>query len=73
MDQWKSAVDAHEPETVAALFTEDAAFQGPHPYSVGRPGVAAYYDSQPIGLTAEYRALETRSLPPTAGTSSTTR
>ncbi|MEV7817889.1 nuclear transport factor 2 family protein [Streptomyces flaveolus] len=62
MDQRKSAVDAHEPGKVAALFTEDAAFQGLHPYSVGRPGVAAYYDSQPIGLTAEYRVLETRSL-----------
>ncbi|MEW2513933.1 SgcJ/EcaC family oxidoreductase [Streptomyces sp. NPDC046870] len=62
VDQWKSAVDAHEPERVAALFTEDAVFQGLHPYSVGRPGVAAYYGSQPIGLTAEYRVLETRSL-----------
>ncbi|QJS08247.1 SgcJ/EcaC family oxidoreductase [Streptomyces argyrophyllae] len=62
VDQWKSAVDAHEPEKVAALFTEDAIFQGLRPYSVGRPGVAAYYDSQPTGLTAEYRVLETRSL-----------
>ncbi|MET7435265.1 SgcJ/EcaC family oxidoreductase [Streptomyces flaveolus] len=62
MDQWKTAVDAHEPEKVAALFTEDAIFQGLHPYSVGRQGVAAYYDSQPIGLTAEYQVLETRSL-----------
>ncbi|POX58789.1 hypothetical protein C3492_36120 [Streptomyces sp. Ru62] len=62
VDQWKSAVDAHEPEKVAALFTEDAIFQGLRPCSVGRPGVAAYYDSQPIGLTAEYQVLETRSL-----------
>jgi uncharacterized protein (TIGR02246 family) len=62
MDQWKSAVDAHEPEKVAALFTEDAIFQGLRPYSVGRRGVAEYYDSQPIGLAAEYQVLETRSL-----------
>ncbi|MFG2512511.1 SgcJ/EcaC family oxidoreductase [Streptomyces sp. NPDC048584] len=62
MDRWKSAVDAHEPEKVAALFTEDAIFQGLHPYSVGREGVARYYDSQPRGLVAEYSLLETRSL-----------
>jgi uncharacterized protein (TIGR02246 family) len=62
LDQWKSAVDRHEPEQVAALFTEDAIFQGLHPYSVGRAGIAAYYDSQPLGMTATYRILETRSL-----------
>jgi uncharacterized protein (TIGR02246 family) len=62
LDQWKAAVDAHEPEQVAARFTEDAIFQGLHPYSVGRRGVAAYYDSQPVGMTARYRILETRRL-----------
>jgi uncharacterized protein (TIGR02246 family) len=60
LDGWAAAIAAHEPERVAALFTEDAIFQGLHPYSVGRPGVAAYYDSQPLGLTAAYRLLETR-------------
>jgi uncharacterized protein (TIGR02246 family) len=60
LDRWKAAVDAHEPQRVAAVFTEDAIFQGLHPYSVGRLGVADYYDSQPIGLTADYRILETR-------------
>jgi hypothetical protein len=60
LDRWKSAVDAHEPQRVAALFTEDAIFQGLHPYSVGRQGVVDYYDSQPLGLTADYRILETR-------------
>ncbi|GAA3586179.1 SgcJ/EcaC family oxidoreductase [Nonomuraea rosea] len=60
LDRWKAGVDAHEPQQIAALFTEDAIFQGLHPYSVGRPGVAAYYDSQPPGLTAAYRILETR-------------
>ncbi|MFI6560708.1 YybH family protein [Streptomyces sp. NPDC050534] len=60
LDRWKAGVDAHEPERVAATFTEDAIFQGLHPYSVGRPGVAAYYDSQPLGMKAAYRVLETR-------------
>ncbi|WP_405904870.1 hypothetical protein OG742_01240 [Streptomyces sp. NBC_00828] len=62
LDRWKAAVDAHEPQQVAAEFTEDAIFQGLHPYSVGRPGIAAYYDSQPIGMAAAYRILETRRL-----------
>ncbi|MEV8540279.1 SgcJ/EcaC family oxidoreductase [Streptomyces sp. NPDC051572] len=59
---WKAAVDAHEPEEVARLFTEDAIFQGLHPYSVGRKGIAEYYDSQPLGMTAEFEILETRRL-----------
>ncbi|WP_329048989.1 SgcJ/EcaC family oxidoreductase [Amycolatopsis sp. NBC_01488] len=62
LDAWKSAVDAHDPDRVAASFTEDAIFQGLHPYSVGRDSVAAYYDSQPLGMTADYRILETRRL-----------
>ena len=60
LDQWKAAVDKHEPERVASTFTEDAIFQGLHPYSVGRHGIAEYYDSQPVGMTAAYRILETR-------------
>ena len=60
LDRWKAAVDKHEPQEVAAQFAEDAIFQGLHPYSTGRPGIAAYYDSQPIGMTAAYRILETR-------------
>ncbi|MEU7690159.1 nuclear transport factor 2 family protein [Microbispora hainanensis] len=59
LDQWRAGVGAHEPQRVAALFTEDAIFQGLRPYTVGRPGIAAYYDSQPPGLTAAYRILET--------------
>lgn len=62
LDAWKAAVDAHEPERVAEIFTEDAIFQGLHPYSVGRESVAAYYDSQPRGMTADYRIVETRRL-----------
>jgi len=62
LDAWKTAVDAHDPQKVASLFTEDAIFQGLHPYSVGRQGIAEYYDSQPLGMTAAYRILETRRL-----------
>jgi uncharacterized protein (TIGR02246 family) len=62
LNGWKSAVDAHDPKRVAAHFTEDAIFQGLHPYSVGRDGVAAYYDSQPPGMTADYRIVESRRL-----------
>ncbi|WP_433182069.1 hypothetical protein [Actinoallomurus sp. CA-150999] len=62
LDQWKSGVDAHEPRRVASHFTEDAIFQGLHPYSVGRQGVADYYESQPLGLSAAYRILESRRL-----------
>jgi uncharacterized protein (TIGR02246 family) len=64
LDPWKAAVDAHEPEAVAAVFTEQAIFQGLHPYSVGRGGVAEYYASQPSGMTAEYTIQETRRLAP---------
>jgi hypothetical protein len=60
LDRWKAEIEAHRPERVAALFTEDAIFQGLHPYSVGRTGIAEYYDSQPLGMTAGYRLLETR-------------
>ncbi|WP_328848629.1 hypothetical protein [Micromonospora zamorensis] len=62
LDRWKSAVDAHEPDRVASYFTEDAIFQGLHPYAVGHAGVAAYYAAQPLGLTAAYEIRETRRL-----------
>ncbi|MCO5995851.1 YybH family protein [Actinoallomurus rhizosphaericola] len=62
LDQWKAAVDGHQPDRVASYFTEDAIFQGLHPYSVGRQGVADYYDSQPLGLSPAYRILESRRL-----------
>jgi uncharacterized protein (TIGR02246 family) len=64
LDPWKAAVDAHEPEAVAAVFTEQAILQGLHPYSVGRNGVAEYYASQPSGMTVEYTIKETRRLAP---------
>jgi len=62
LDRWKSGIEAHQPGEVADLFTEDGIFQGLRPYSVGRAGVAQYYDSQPLGLTAPYRFQETRRL-----------
>jgi uncharacterized protein (TIGR02246 family) len=64
LDSWKAGVDAHEPEAVAAVFTEQAIFQGLHPYSVGRRGVAEYYASQPLGMTAVYTIREARRLAP---------
>ncbi|GAA5013703.1 SgcJ/EcaC family oxidoreductase [Kitasatospora paranensis] len=60
MDDWRAAVDNHEPERVAARFTPDAIFQGLHPYTVGREGIAEYYASQPLGMKAQYTVLETR-------------
>ena len=59
---WQRGIDAHRPQEVAALFTPDAVFQGLRPYTVGRAGIAAYYDSQPLGMTVDYRILETRQL-----------
>ncbi len=62
LDYWKAGVDAHAPDDVALGFTEDVIFQGLHPYSVGRVGVAEYYESQPLGMTADYVIRETRRL-----------
>ena len=62
LDEWKAGVDAHDPKRVASYFTDDAIFQGLHPYGVGPDAVAEYYDSQPIGLAAAYRVLEQRRL-----------
>lgn len=60
LDEWKAGIDAHDPARVAAVFTEDAVFQGLRPYSVGRAGVSAYYDGQPPGLTVDYQLEEVR-------------
>lgn len=60
LDEWKAGIEAHDPARVAAVFTEDAVFQGLQPYTVGRDGVFAYYDSQPAGLTVDYRIDEVR-------------
>ena len=62
LERWKAGIDAHEPERVSEVFTEDAIFQGLRPYSVGRQGVIDYYASQPVGLTVDYQILQTRRL-----------
>jgi uncharacterized protein (TIGR02246 family) len=63
LDGWKAAIDNHEPKKVATFFTHDALFQGFRPaHSIGREAIAEYYDSQPIGLTADYRILDARQL-----------
>jgi uncharacterized protein (TIGR02246 family) len=63
LDGWKAGIDNHEPEEVASFFTDDALFQGFRPtHSVGHEGVAEYYASQPLGLTADYRILDARQL-----------
>lgn len=60
LDKWKAGVDSHDSGRVAAVFTEDAIFQGLHPHSVGRQGVYDYYESQPVGLTVDYQFHEIR-------------
>lgn len=60
MDEWTAGIDAHDPARVAAMFAEDAVFQGLRPYGVGRGAVTDYYDSQPRGMTVAYRILESR-------------
>jgi uncharacterized protein (TIGR02246 family) len=60
LDEWRAGIATHDPRRVAAVFTEDAIFQGLHPHSVGRQGVIDYYESQPAGLTVAYSFHETR-------------
>jgi len=62
LTRWKAAVDAHQPEHVAELFSADAIFQGLHPYTAGPASVAEYYAAQPAGMTAAYTLRETRTL-----------
>ena len=60
VELWRSAIGTREIDRIAGLFSRDAIFQGLHPYGVGRDAVAEYYASQPIGLKAAYRLVETR-------------
>lgn len=63
LDQWATAIAEHRPADVAALFTEDALFQGFDPTpGVGRDYISRYYAKQPIGLRAEYELLSTRDI-----------
>ncbi len=61
MDEWKAGIDSHDSGRVAAAFADDTVFQGLRPYGVGRQAVADYYESQPTGMTVNYRVLESRS------------
>ncbi|AWT51496.1 MULTISPECIES: hypothetical protein [Mycolicibacterium] len=48
MQRWKAGVDAHRPEQVAALFTEDSLFQGLRPDPTrGTAAITDYYAGQP--------------------------
>jgi uncharacterized protein (TIGR02246 family) len=60
MDEWQAGIDTGDSGRVAAVFTEDAVFQGLRPYGVGRQAVSDYYDSQPTGMTVNYRIVESR-------------
>lgn len=60
---WADGIRAHEPDDVASVFTEDAIFQGFDPtHTVGRPGIAAYYAKQPVGLRAAFHLVEQRQI-----------
>jgi uncharacterized protein (TIGR02246 family) len=61
LDRWAEAVRLHQTDLVASYFTEDAVFQGfDRTHTVGRPGVADYYDKQPVGLSPAFTVRELR-------------
>jgi len=66
LERWRLGIEARRPDEIAALFTEDAVFQGLRPYVVGRRGISEYYAGQPVGLAAHPRILETRDVTPGA-------
>jgi uncharacterized protein (TIGR02246 family) len=63
LKRWADGVRLHDTERVASYFTEDAVFQGfDRTHTVGRRGVASYYDKQPVGLDPTFSVLEVRSI-----------
>lgn len=63
LDRWATAIAERRPDDVAAVFTEDALFQGFDPApGVGRDYISRYYAKQPVGLRAEYELLSTREI-----------
>ncbi|MGG7464242.1 hypothetical protein [Plantibacter sp. YIM 135347] len=63
LERWAIDIRAHRSEAVAAGFTTDALFQGFDPAPViGRPGIAAYYDKQPLGLDPRFAIVDHREL-----------
>lgn len=60
LERWKSAFDNHQPDTMAALFTSDALFQGFGPkVTAGRDDVRAYYEAVPDNRSADVTVLHT--------------
>ena len=63
LDAWANGIREHQPEVVASYFTEKALFQGfDRTQTIGKPGIVAYYDKQPQGLSPTYRIQEHRQL-----------
>lgn len=64
LDRVKRGIDGQRPEAVAALFTEDALFQGSHPEpSIGSAAVAEYFaEPRAKGLRVYYTILYIRPL-----------
>ena len=60
---WADGIREHHPELVASFFTGDAVFQGfDRTHTVGLPGITAYYEKQPVGLSPAYRVQELTTL-----------
>jgi uncharacterized protein (TIGR02246 family) len=63
LDAWANGIREHRPHVVASYFTEKALFQGfDKRQTIGKPGIVAYYDKQPAGLSPTYRIQEHRQL-----------
>lgn len=61
--RWQQGIGDGDLDRIASAFTADALFQGLRPHhSIGRSGVVAYYDSQPVPLTVEYDVLRAHDL-----------
>jgi hypothetical protein len=67
LDEWAAGIAERRPGDVAALFAENALFQGfdPEP-GVGRDYISDYYAKQPVGLTADYELIASSDLAPGA-------
>jgi uncharacterized protein (TIGR02246 family) len=61
--QWKACFDDGRPQDMAALFAEDALFQGfgPHP-TAGRAAVQSYYSGVPAGRAADFKVSQSFAL-----------
>ncbi|GHF09561.1 hypothetical protein GCM10014715_76690 [Streptomyces spiralis] len=58
LNDWKKAFDGHHTDDMAALFTQDALFQGFGPDVLeGREAVKGYYEAVPDNRSTEFRIL----------------